>query len=116
MRYVLLLLTFIAFPGSVLADSLVFISIKGEQRLAAYRLDEESGKLTHLADTKTKGEPGNLACDPSNGLLFVAMRSTGELGSFRIDRATGKLTLLSQIPAGDDPAQISLDQTKKFLL
>src|SRR5580658_6288270 len=78
----LLLLTFLAIPGIVTADSLVFISIKGEQRLAAYRLDEESGKLTHLADTKTKGEPGNLTCDAARGLLFVAMRSTGELASF----------------------------------
>jgi 6-phosphogluconolactonase (cycloisomerase 2 family) len=59
-----------------MADSLVFISIKGEQRLATYRLDEENGKLTHLADTKTKGEPGNLTCDAGRGLLFVAMPSS----------------------------------------
>jgi 6-phosphogluconolactonase len=111
----LLLLTFIALPGSVLADSLVFISIKGEQRIAVYRLDEENGKLTHLADTKTKGEPGNLTCDAARGLLFVAMRSTGELASFRIEPATGKMTLLSQVPGGDDPAYVSLDQTKRFL-
>ena len=112
----LLLLIYLAIPGTVTADSLIFISIKGEQRLAAYRLDEESGQLTHLADTRTKGEPGNLTCDAAKGLLFVAMRSTGELASFRIDRATGKLTLLAQVPGGDDPAQISLDQSRRFLL
>jgi 6-phosphogluconolactonase len=99
------------------AEPHVYISVAGEKRIAVYRLDPESGKLTRRSDCKVEaGEPGALTVDPEKRFLFAAIRSTGKLAAFRIDAATGGLTHLNTVPAGPDPAHISTDRTGRYLL
>jgi len=98
------------------ADTFVYVSLAGEQKIAVYHLDPAEGKLTHRADVKTDGEPGALTTDPKRQFLFAAIRSAGTLAAFQIDRATGKLTHVNTVPAGPDPAHIATDRTGRFLL
>jgi 6-phosphogluconolactonase len=99
------------------ADAFVYVSVAAEKRIAVYRLDPATGKLTHRGDCKVEdGEPGALAVDPGRRFLLAAVRSTGKLASFRIDPATGRLTHLNTVPAGPDPAHISTDRSGRYLL
>jgi 6-phosphogluconolactonase len=102
--------------GVACADTCVYVSVAGDKKIAVYKKDADSGKLTHLADTATDGEPGALTVDPRRQFLFASLRSAGKLASFRIDPRTGKLTHLGTVPAGADPAHISTDRAGRFLL
>jgi 6-phosphogluconolactonase len=96
------------------ADTFVYLSIAGDQRIAVYQMDAD-GKLSHRGDAKTNGEPGALVADPERRFLFVAMRSTGNLSAFRIDAGTGMLSPINTVAAGADPAHISSDADGRFL-
>ncbi len=109
-------LTALLFAASAFAADVVYISVAGEKRIAIYQVDPADGRLTHVGDASTAGEPGALTTDPKRRFLFVALRSTGELAAFRIEPTTGKLTHINTVPAGADPAHISVDQKGRFLL
>jgi 6-phosphogluconolactonase len=112
------LLTFAAlnWAASMFAADVIYVSVAGEKRIAAYAANAADGTLTHRSDIAMNGEPGALATDPRRRFLFAALRSTGELAAFRIDPATGKLTHINTVPAGADPAHISVDREGKHLL
>jgi 6-phosphogluconolactonase len=96
------------------ADTFVYLSIAGDQRIAVYRMDE-AGKLTHRGDAKTDGEPGALTVDPQRRFLLAALRSTGNLAAYRIDPKSGMLTHINTVAGGADPAHISTDADGRFL-
>src|SRR5438270_9869956 len=87
-------------------DTIVYVSVAAEKRIAVYRMDRATGKLTHRGDVKLDGEPGALVVDPGRQFLFAALRAEGKLASFRLDRATGMPTHINTVPAGPDPAHL----------
>ncbi len=117
-RLLLMLITLIGLLGtdSAIAETVLYVSVAGEKRIAAYAMDEASGGLQHASDTRLDAEPGPLTTDPDGTFLFASVRSTGQLASFRRDATNGQLTLISQVPAGADPAYVATDQTGRFLL
>lgn len=115
MRYIGAL-TSLLFAAQAFAADVVYVSVAGEKRIAIYQVDSTEGRLTHVGNASTAGEPGALTTDAKRRYLFAALRSTGELAAFRIDPATGKLTHINTVPAGADPAHISVDESGKFLL
>lgn len=114
MRLIASLALLVLASGAARADTFVYVSVAGDQRIAVYQMDA-AGKLTHRSNAKTDGEPGALVVDPQRRFLFVGMRSTGNLSAFRIDAKTGKLTHVNTVAAGADPAQISTDAEGRFL-
>jgi 6-phosphogluconolactonase len=98
------------------APEVAYISVAGEKRIAVYHVSPADGRLTHVGDVATTGEPGALAVDPARRYLFAALRSTGELAAFHIEPATGKLSHVNTVAAGADPAHVSVDSRGKFLL
>jgi len=111
----LLSLTVLLAATAARADTVVYVSLAAEKRIAVYQMDGATGKLTHRGDTKLDGEPGALTVDPGRQFLFAALRAEGKLASFRIDRATGMLTHLNTVPAGPDPAHLSTDAAGRYL-
>ena len=98
------------------AETVVYISIAAENRIAVYAMDDDDGELRHLGDTRLAAEPGPLTTDPAGRFLFASIRSAGELASFRRDPSTGELTPVSRVAAGADPAYVATDHTGRFLL
>ena len=111
----LFVLFFFSLSTPLFAETIVYVSVADERRIAAYRLADD-GKLTHLRDTKVPGQAAALTTDPARKFLFASLREEGKLASFRIEPKTGELTAVSVIPAGADPAQLSTDRTGKYLL
>ena len=115
MRCLAVLIALFSIAPAPAAD-VVYVSVAGEKRIAVYQIDSADGRLTHVGETSTTGEPGALITDAKRRYLFAALRSTGELAAFRIEPRTGKLTHINTVPAGADPAHISVDKEGKFLL
>ncbi len=116
MHYLIpLALSLLAAPTAV-ADTVVYLSLAGEKKIAVYRQDARDGKLSHAADVAVPGEPGALATDPKRRFLFASLRTEGKLASFRIDPGNGTLEAINVVPAGADPAHLSTDRTGKYLL
>ncbi len=68
-------------------------SNRGHDSLAAFSIDQTSGKLTAIGHTKTGGQvPRNFAIGPDGETLFAAHQKTDDVFIFRLDPATGKLT------------------------
>ena len=116
-RFLIPVLAALILAAATRADTFLYISVAADNRLAVYRLDAQTGKLTHKSDCQVAdGQPGALIADPQKQFLFAAIRSTGKLASFRIDSASGKLTHLSTVTVGPDPAHIATDRTGRYLL
>jgi 6-phosphogluconolactonase len=115
-RLPVLAVTVLLGAAAARADTVVYVSVAAEKRIAVYQMDRATGRLTHQGDTKLDDEPGALAVDPGHHFLFAALRAEGKLASFRIDPATGVLTHRNTVPAGADPAHLSTDAAGRYLL
>src|SRR5688572_11715667 len=78
------------------AETLLYISDAGNQRIVAYRMNDESGELTEVQTFDAKAAPGSLCVDSQNKYLFASLRSTFNLASYAIAN-DDKLTLLSMV-------------------
>lgn len=105
-----------ALPLPASAGTFAFVSLAGEKKIAAYRMEAASGRLARAEETVVDGAPGSLATDAGRRHLFVALRGSGKLASYRIDGTTGRLTLVSLIPVKADPSFVGVDQSGKYLL
>jgi 6-phosphogluconolactonase len=75
----------------------LYASNRGDDSLAIFSIDENSGKLTALGQESTLGKtPRNFAIDPGGNFLLVANQDSGTIVTFRIDAETGKLSATGQ--------------------
>lgn len=116
MRLMIAVSVLLAMVGEGKARTFVYVALADQKKIAVYRMNEDDGKLTHVADAACDGEPAALISDPAKTFLFASIRAEGKLSSFRVDASTGKLTAVNTVDAGADPAHISVDATGKFLL
>lgn len=70
----------------------VYGSNRGHHSIAAFSVDEDTGELTPIGHTSTRGEtPRNFNIDPSGQFLLAANQDTDNIAVFRIDQETGEL-------------------------
>jgi 6-phosphogluconolactonase len=75
----------------------VYVSNRGHDSIAGFRIDQESGRLTAAGNTPTQGRiPRNIAIDPSGTFLYAANQESDTIVNFRIDQQSGAL-----VPTGD---------------
>lgn len=88
----------------------VYGSNRGHDSIAAFRIDQSSGRLELIAHEPTQGRnPRNFVIDPTGAFLLAANQSSDSIVVFRIDPGTGKLT-----PAGK-MASVSMPVCLKFV-
>lgn len=67
-------------------------SNRGHNSIAAFAVDEATGKLNLIGHESTQGKtPRNFMVDPSGGFLLAANQDSNNIVVFRIDAASGKL-------------------------
>lgn len=75
----------------------LYISNRGHDSLAIYRIDEEEGTLTLLGWQETLGTiPRYFTIEPGGKYLYVCNQGSGEIKTFAIDKNTGFLTYTGQ--------------------
>ncbi len=70
----------------------LFASNRGDDNIAMFAIDSNTGALTQIETDFTKGKtPRNFAIDPSGSWLLAANQDSGEIVIFKIDFETGHL-------------------------
>ena len=71
----------------------LYASNRGDDSIAAFSVDSETGALKLIEVVLTKGKrPRNFALDPTGSWLLVANQESDDVAVFRIDRTTGRPT------------------------
>lgn len=94
----------------------VYVSVGGEERIACYALDTQSGALTFRENIAVEGTPGALGLSRDGRFVYAALRSTKRIGTLKLDRGTGTLTAVESIEAVDNPVYVASDRAGQFLL
>ncbi|KPW58733.1 lactonase family protein [Pseudomonas syringae group genomosp. 3] len=118
MRKVLLLAAAVgcSFGLPVQAATFAYISSPADGLISQYRLDEQSGALSLVEQTKAGDQVNPMAISPDGKALFAALRSKPyQVLSFSIESATGHLKPLSQAPLAESLAYLSTDRSGRFL-
>jgi 6-phosphogluconolactonase len=111
------LLFFVLFGATTQAGpTIVYVSESGDNRIAVFSLDEETGELSRVGELDLPGAPGSLDIRPDHSRLYAAVRSTTEFASIAVDPATGLLSDPVLAPSGTNSAYVHLDKTGNWLL
>ena len=94
----------------------VYITLRGDDRIAIYNLDPADGALTHQEDIHIPGGPSPFAVSPNGAYAYAGLREHFKLASFKIDSKTGSLTTTGTANLNSDPCHISVDNTGRYLL
>ena len=71
----------------------LYASNRGHNSIAAFRIDENSGKLEGIGYTSTLGKtPRNFAISPDGSYLYAANQDSNNISIFKIDSENGELT------------------------
>ncbi len=72
----------------------LYASNRGHNSIAAYKVDEETGTLSNLSFTSTKGKtPRNFAISPNGDFLYVANQDSNNIAVFEIDEKSGNIQI-----------------------
>ena len=81
----------------------IYVANRGHDSLAGFAVDQRSGRLSSLGQTKTEPTPRGFAVDPSGRCLLAAGEASGKLTLFQIDETTGKLSRRATHDVGSRP-------------
>jgi 6-phosphogluconolactonase len=71
----------------------LYASVRGDNSIAIFSIDPESGRLTDAGRVSTEGKtPRAFAIDPAGNYLFAANQDSDTVVEFAIDQHTGALT------------------------
>jgi 6-phosphogluconolactonase len=93
-----------------------YVSVRRDNRISIFTMDQVSGKLSWQQHVPVDGGPDPMALDPRGRFLYVGCRDRRQLSSYRIDAATGGLSLIGTVPLEGEPIQIVTDRTGRYVL
>ncbi|NKB58109.1 MAG: beta-propeller fold lactonase family protein [Alphaproteobacteria bacterium] len=93
----------------------VYVTVSGEDRIARYAMDSDTGELETRGDVPLSGRPAPIAVSPDQQYMYVAQRESCEITGFRINASDGALTAIGTIPLESDPCYMATDRTGRYL-
>ena len=97
-------------------EVIVYFTLAGDDEVAAYSMDAETGMLTERDRVAAVDNPGPLAVAPDHSALYVGLRGNDSVGAYAIDAATGELTAIEATDIGNNPVYVLVDPTGGTLL
>ena len=94
----------------------MYLSITGENKIAIYEIDQDSGSLNWKYDVKTGKGVMPLVVDKSQKYLYAGLRGEPSVQTFNLNQMTGEIKSLGSTPLEWDTTYMSLDKTGRFLL
>src|SRR6266478_3474977 len=88
----------------------LYVCLQDENKIAAFTMDTDTGRLTPQAEVLAPGGPSGLAISPDRHVLYVGHRVLPAISSFRIDHATGGLTLQGTVSPEHAPTFLATDR------
>lgn len=98
------------------AETFLYVSDGGNQKIAAYQLNDDSGKLSLVEALDVKAAPGSLAVAPDRRHLFTSLRSISQIASYRL-APSGKLELIgtTALDPTANATYVATDQKGRYL-
>lgn len=98
-------------------QTVLLVSLTGDEQIKLYDLDAKSGALHLRAVSNAHGPSGALCLHPNGRVLYDAHVLSTTLASFRLDAVSGELTLINKVDTGVEvPAHLITDRNGRFLL
>ena len=94
---------------------IMYVALQGDDKLARFSMDPDTGKLTLQEEIPVAGGPAPLAVDPQRRFLYVGRRGACIISSFRIEPQTGRLTHIGEVALESDPCYMSTDRGGRFV-
>jgi 6-phosphogluconolactonase len=94
----------------------LYVCLQDDDKIAAFAMDHNSGKLALLVEVPAAGGPSVMASSPDRRTLYVGHRTRPAISSFRIDGVTGGLTLQGTVSQEHAPTFLAPDRTGRYLL
>jgi 6-phosphogluconolactonase len=85
------------------SNRFVYVSNRGHDSIAGFRVDKGTGELTSLGQTPTEKTPRSFDIDPSGKFLFAAGESSGRVAAYRINEMSGALERTATYEVGKTP-------------
>lgn len=106
-----------SFGLPVQASTYAYISSPADGLISQYQLDDASGALSLVEQTKAGDQVNPMALSPDGKALFAALRAKPyQVVSFSIEPVTGHLKPLAQAPLAESLAYLSTDRSGRFLV
>ena len=93
-----------------------YISLEADDKILAFTLDSNTGKLTQTRAAPVCGRPAALAISPDRRFLYVGRRGALDIASFSIDQANGDITQIGSAPLQGEPVALSTDRKGRYVL
>lgn len=93
----------------------MYISVSGEDRIARYDVNADTGALTHMGDTRTAARPAPLAVNTHRSVLYAGCRDDNVISSYGVG-GDGYLTHIADAAVDTDPCYLGTDRGGRFLL
>ena len=91
------------------AGKFLYASNRGDDSIAIFAIDLESGKLSPVDRVRTGGqEPRHFTLDPTGNWLFAANQNSNDIRVFRVDPKSGRLTPTSKMVHVNSPVCLVL--------
>ena len=81
----------------------LYVSNRGHDSIACYRLAAEDGRMISLGQQPTEPVPRVFEIDPTGCYLYAAGQGSGKMASYRIDQQSGRLEPLELYQVGKQP-------------
>src|SRR6185437_3219949 len=96
--------------------SVLYVCRQDADNIAAFAVDDASGRLTPRGETAAPGGPSVTALGAGGRVLYVGHRTRPAISTYRIDPAGGGLSLQGSVPADDPPTYLAPDRSGRYLL
>ena len=95
------------------SGAMVFCTNRGQDTVACFTVDQETGALTQASRAKTAHTPQALELDPEGAFLYAAGAAPGGesaktdiLTAFQVDVGKGELVKVEEVPLGKSPIRL----------
>jgi 6-phosphogluconolactonase len=94
----------------------LYVCLQDEDKLVAFSIDAESGRLERQAEIAVPGGPSVLAISLDRRVLYLGQRTSPAISSFRIDQNTGALSPQGTVSTEHAPTYLATDRAGRYLL
>ena len=94
----------------------LYVCLQDEDKIVAFAIDPDSGRLTPNTEAAVSGGPSVLAISPDRRVLYLGQRTNPAILSFRIDQNTGAFSPQGTVSTEHAPTFLATDRTGRYLL
>src|ERR1700751_5532646 len=94
----------------------LYVCLQDEDKIVAFSVDPDGGRLTRQAEAVVSGGPSVLAISSDRRVLYLGCRTNPAISSYRIDHNSGALSLQGTVTTEHAPTFLATDRAGRDLL